>query len=356
MRTRLVRSTLRGLSLVQVRHVKPVAYDRARGGVAQVYRELERDFGVLAPPIALHSPSPDVLAAGWLMLRETLLVRGAASRAIKEAVASAVSAGNECPFCVRMHSTMLGSLVHGKDATAIAEGRLDDIADPRIRAVAEWTARGSVRDTAGDNPSPVPAEQLPELIGVAVDLHYLNRMVNVFLGGVPLPPGAPEGSLKPVLKVLMWLLHSASRTDLAVGTSLALLPPAPLAEDLGWARGNPGISAAYARSAAAIEEAGRRSVPEGVRELVHSTLDHWDGRPPGLGRGWVDDAVGKLAPEERPAGRLALLTALASYQVDEGVIAGFRAVSPEDSALVDLTAWASLTAARRIGGWLRNAD
>lgn len=50
----LVRAVLRG-SLRQVRYVDVIAPRRARGLVAQVYRRTERDFGVLAPPVALHS-------------------------------------------------------------------------------------------------------------------------------------------------------------------------------------------------------------------------------------------------------------------------------------------------------------
>ncbi|MFF1875439.1 carboxymuconolactone decarboxylase family protein [Kitasatospora herbaricolor] len=346
MRRKFVQSRLRGLSLMQVRHVKPVGFDRARGGVAQVYRELERDFGVLAPPIALHSPATGPLAASWLMLRETMLVEGAAPRPAKEAVACAVSVANECPFCERMHTAVLHSLTPGRAADCGA-GRFDE--------VTEWARLGAARDTAAANPRPFPAGQLPELLGTVVIMQYLNRMVNVFLGGVPLPPGAPESSLRPVLRVLTWLIRSSARSAPAPGVSLDLLAPAPLPADLAWAEGNPVIASAFARAAAAVEEAGREDVPKAVQELLHDTLARWDGRPPGLGRGWADRAVAALVPQERPAARLVLLTALASYTVDETVIADFRraAGEPGDRALVGLTAWASLTAARQVGAWMQ---
>ncbi|KQV13835.1 hypothetical protein ASC99_32515 [Kitasatospora sp. Root107] len=324
----------------------------ARDGVARVYRELERDFGVLAPPIALHSPAAGPLAASWLMLRETLLVAGLAERTTKEAVASAVSAVNECPFCVRMHTAMLHSLAPGRDGEAIRDGRLEEVADPAVRAVAGWVRDGAVRDTAADSRFPFAAEQLPELLGSVVIMHYLNRMVNVFLGTVPLPPGAPESSLRPVLRVLTWLLRSAARTEPKAGGSLGLLPAATLPEDLAWAAGNPQIAGAFARAAAAVEVAGRAALSDGVRALVQDTLDHWDGRPPGLGRGWADAAVETRPAEERPAARLALLTALAAYTVDETVIDAARAAGADDEALVGITAWASLAAARQVGSWM----
>ncbi len=48
----------------------------------------------------------------------------------------------------------------------------------------------------------------------------------------------------------------------------------------------------------------------------------------------------------------ALLTALASYQIDEQVIEAFRAYYATDAQLVGAVAWASGAAARRISSWL----
>ena len=69
--------------------------------------------------------------------------------------------------------------------------------------------------------------------------------------------------------------------------------------------------------------------------------------------GMVQDlGVARLAEVKRPAARLALLTALASYQIDKDTIAAFRAQQPGDDKLIAATAWASFTAARRVGTWL----
>ena len=48
----VLRSALRR-TLRQVRHLSPVRPRHADGLVGQVYRQVERDFGMLAPPIAL---------------------------------------------------------------------------------------------------------------------------------------------------------------------------------------------------------------------------------------------------------------------------------------------------------------
>jgi len=76
----------------------------------------------------------------------------------------------------------------------------------------------------------------------------------------------------------------------------------------------------------------------------------------GLSRSWVDDAVAELPAGERAVAKLALLTALASYQVDADVVASARRECADDAALIDLTAWASFTAARRAAPRYLNAS
>ncbi|WP_367138214.1 carboxymuconolactone decarboxylase family protein [Saccharothrix sp. HUAS TT1] len=339
-----VQAGLRGLSTSQVRQVRPVRYGKGDPVVARVYRELERDFGVLAPPIALHASSPDVLAASWLMLRETLLVPGSVPRAQKEAVSTAVSETNNCPFCISMHSSMLIDLVGYRGGT---------IPEPAARAAGEWATANASPDTGAAHPVPFPVGQAPEMVGTAVILQYLNRMVNIFLGELPLPPGAPAASMTVVRRVLVWLIKSAERRGPLPGTSFDLLPDAPLPEDMRWAEGHPAIAGAYARGAATIEGAGRRTVPAEVRQLVLEHLERWDGRPPGISRGWVEESIAVLPEGQRDAGRLALLTALASYQIDQPVLDRYRAGQPDDRSLIDLTSWSSLAAARRVGSWMR---
>ena len=75
-----------------------------------------------------------------------------------------------------------------------------------------------------------------------------------------------------------------------------------------------------------------------------------------MSRHWAEEVIANLDDVHKPAARLALLTALASYQVDEGVINAFRAYQPGDDELINATAWASFTATRRIGSWLYVAE
>lgn len=313
-----------------VRHVDPVRPRAAQGLVADVYRQVERDFGMLAPPISLHSPSPPVLAAAWLVLRETLLAGGQASRAAKEAVATAVSEANDCPYCVEVHSATQDRV--GRDA---APAWLD-----------------------GSAPVPTPVS---EYVGVAVTFEYLNRMAHVFLPPSPFPPQAPTAARRQGRKVL-GRIAAPRGAPATPGAALSLLPEAPLPDDLSWADGV--VATALARATAAFDAAGSRSVDPTVRELVarrvglnvaFSTSYALNATfsppsPPGLSRAWVEDAVAGLSPEQRPAGRLALLVAVAPYQVtDADVAAVVAAVGGDQRALVELTAWAAWTAARHAG-------
>lgn len=339
---KLARLALRR-TLSQVRYVTPVHPRAAEGLVASVYRQIEADFGMLAPPAALHSPSPRALAASWLMLREAL-VAGAVDRPAKEAVAAAVSLTNTCPYCVTVHSATLGGLSAGPDAEAIAAGDLSSVHDDRLRGIALWASAGATRAGAAGQDWPFPPAQAAELIGVAVTFQYLNRMVNVFLGDSPLPDGAPSTARR----VLGWMMGRDAAAAATPGESLDFLPPA--GGEPAWAGSNPVVGAAFTRAAAAFEAS--TAVTEPIRELLAVELSEWDGQAPGLGRSWVDEAVSVLPPGEQPAGRLALLTAKASYQIDDDVVAAFRAAQPEDAALVDLTAYASMAAASRVGDWM----
>ncbi|WP_216651483.1 carboxymuconolactone decarboxylase family protein [Actinomadura litoris] len=304
-------------ALARVEHVSPVAPGAATGLVAAVYGQVERDFGMLAPPVALHSPLPDVLAASWTILRESLVVPGLAGRAAKEAVAAEVSRRNTCPYCVAVHAA----------------------AAPAATPLTGWVQRG------GAGESPFPDEHAPEYIGVLVTFEYLNRMVNLFLDDSPLPPSVPGAARDPMMRLLGRMTRRRIRSP---GVSAALLPAAPLPGDLAWAARTPHVAEAFARAAAAFARAGA-AVPPPVRDLVRAQVAAWDGSPKGLSKGWAEEAAGALHPVDRPAGRLALLTAFASHQVGARDVAAFRAVRPDDGTLVGLAAWASFTAARAAG-------
>jgi AhpD family alkylhydroperoxidase len=397
----VARRALRG-TLNQVRYVRPVRPGQATGLVRTVYGQLEADFGLLAPPIALHSPAPAALAASWALLRETLVAQGAAGRAAKEAVAAAVSVANQCPYCAEVHGVALLGLDHGPAAEAVAARRPDDITDPSVRAAAQWAANSGNRTTAarsGPPGTPRPAADQPgpgrsgapgqprttadqpgpgrsgepgeprvaadppgagpagergdprvaaELLGVATTFQYLNRMVSVFLPPSPLPPALPGPARRTAQRVLAGIVRGPATAAARPGTATGLLRPGVLPADLGWAADAPPVAAAFGAVAAAVREELAPVVPETVQELVRDWLAGWDGTPPALSRAWAEPELAGLAAGLRPLGRLALLTAAAPYQVDAELVGACGLTGDE---LVRLTSWSAFTAARTIAAW-----
>jgi hypothetical protein len=154
---------------------------------------------------------------------------------------------------------------------------------------------------------------------------------------------------------VMGMLASAMTSASPVpGASVEALPDAQLPEEFSWASGDSRIAATLAGAAAAVEDAAAQVVTMPVRELIAERLRTWDGLPLGPSRAWADEAVAVLDETDRPAGRLAILTAFAPYQVAKADVEAFRSAAKSgDEAVVTLTSWASLAAARTVGSWLR---
>jgi AhpD family alkylhydroperoxidase len=335
----------------QVKYVTPVPARAAGGLVAEVYTQVADEMRLVIPPALLHSPAPRVLAAYWMLMREPLVAKGVADRAAKETVAAAVSVANICPYCVDMHSVGMYELATERDAEAVAADRVSDVDDPRIRSLAAWGRNAHLADSDAVRNPPFPAEQRAELVGVVVAFHYLNRMVNVFLSNFLLPPRLSPDARRRLKRGVGHMLSTSLREARRPGRSLHLLPDAPAPKSAGWAAGNACLAAAMGRAYAEFEAAGARSVPPNVVELVRGRLGAWRGEETGLSREWCERLIGDLDTGDRPAGRLALLTALASYQVDDEVVREFQRSRPGDVALVETAAWASFAAARQVGSW-----
>lgn len=348
----------RGVAQARILHVRPVPMREAQGIVAKVYQQMERDFQ-LVPPVTVHSPVPELLAAVWAVTRESL-VAGSVSKARREAIAAAVSKSNECPFCVDVHTTMLSGASQQEVIHGILSGALDTIDDLKTRSIVEWTLATRSPDASILRTPPFTSDEAPEIIGTAVLFHYINRIVNVFMyDGSPLrlPPGL--GWLKNAFRRLAGGLIASRimRLDVRPGESLSLLPasstPAKLPHAFAWAKPKPAVAEAFARFAAACEEVGTTVLPDAVLRCVREKLNGWGGEDPGMNRRWVEDAVAGLARHEQTAGRFTLLTALASYQVDEEAVQEFRRDFPSDRQLIGATAWASYAAASRLATWLQ---
>ena len=227
-----------------IKYVSAVKPSSARGLVAGIYAQVDRDFGRVVEPFQLHSPLPELLAGVWMACRETELV-GVVPRTLKEVVAASVSQLNQCSYCVDAHTIMLSASGEGKIANAISKARYKEIKDEKTFSIIQWAlATASPRSELLRWP-PFSKQEAPEFIGTAVFYHYINRMANALLGESPLP--LSQGWLKsPMKSIASQTFSNAINRPKTLGDSLEFLPKTDLPNDLQWAKPSVNIACAYA--------------------------------------------------------------------------------------------------------------
>jgi AhpD family alkylhydroperoxidase len=315
--------------------------------VSGVHRQIRRDFGFVAPPFALHDPAPPLLAGFWMACRESTLV-GIVPRAHKEAVATAVSRLNACPYCVDAHLMMLHGTGAHDAAAALGAGR--GLQDREIARVVQWASASRSPSAAILSQPPFGEEAVPELVGTVVTFHYVNRMVSALLPETPLPFRSERW--KSPLRALMGRVFGfAIRRHKEPGAALSFLADAPLPSDLAWAERSDNVAGAFARWSAVVERAGRTVLCDEARAIITERVAAWKGEDPALGRGWVTEATVGLDARTRAEVAIGLVVALAPWQADAPLLDAYRATHPGVANLVGALAWSAFAAARRVGTW-----
>jgi len=331
---------------------------RTRHSVARkIFAQAAREFQV-APPITLHISDPDLMAGVWCATRESYVVN-AKDRARREAVAAAVSELNQCPYCVDVHSAMFAAT--GADPAELLQ---PESLAPEIAAVHRWASATLAPDSEDLRFSTISAADIPQIFGTALMYHYLNRVVGVFLmqSPVALPGMGSVIGRKVAQKAFAILGRRITQIDPQAG-QCAVQIEADLPAEFRWAGDGSAVAGGLAHFAQAAENAGKESVSEDVRAVVTAHLKNWNGEQVPLSREWLKNAIAPLQQSNRPAARLALLSARAPWQVDADLIRSFRNSASEkasensvpDRLLLQTVAWASFAAARRIASWFPTA-
>lgn len=335
------------LSLKTMRYVQSVPRKSAGGFVRNIYDMITEDF-FMNGSLTSRSRVPALLAAIWMVGRESILVDDQVERTHKEAMTAILSQINDCPYC----EDMLISLLHASKEHAVANEifahnrsqSVDNILRARlewVRAIASFGAK-EIPDT------PFNKRQLPEVIAALMAMSDINRFSHVVMATSPVT--APFGlqSVKfALLRMFGVELRITKIKPLVPGKALALLPPAPLPDDMAWARHNPRIAAAISRWAAAVEREAKSIISPQVQRVVWHSLKCWRGELMPMSRSWVDKEVIGLQENDRLIARLALVLAKAPYQVDEGLIEAVLQKNVDQVRFVRILAWASYAAARR---------
>lgn len=333
--------------MMKVQYITYVSPSKATGTVADVYRKANSEFGFAADPIVLHSHIPELLELFYDTGREVLLVSDKVPRLAKESMVATISTANQCPYCVDAHSIIVNSIDDKSATDAIESGNIDSIKDERLRALVYWASRN--RDPAADiiQQPPFSSEEAPEVIGTVIYFHYINRMVNVFVKDSQVPSGIMRGMFKQLGKKMMepFSTQYIPRGETIEGNGR-------LPAELHWTVGNPPIAQRFMKFNTFIQELGRQYLPDDVRALLQQKLQSWEGEQMPMDHAWIHNLTRHLKAEHIPPAKTVLLTALASYRVNEKVISGFRQFDPADEAVLSSASWAAWMASMRIATWL----
>ncbi|HEY9802368.1 MAG TPA: hypothetical protein V6D25_18550 [Leptolyngbyaceae cyanobacterium] len=332
-----------------MKYITPIKPNNKDDLLSKTYAQIWQE-ALPIPILAMHSVSPTLFASNWSLFRETFLVNNQANRHVKEAINLAVSKLNTCPYCVDAHSIMLSGLQQKKVAIAIVKNDLNAITDSKLKSIVEWAlASNQPNHPLLQNP-PFNSVEAPEIIGAALNFHYTNRLVNIFLGQefIPLPIG--KGIVRRIISYLM-IKKGLVGTSRNAGKSLVLLPQTTLSDNFSWAKPNPFISQALARHAFAIKEIIDKFVSQDIQNFVEQTISQWDGQDKGISRQWVETLTQTLDLPDKAIAKLALLTAFSSFQVDQIIIDEFKFYFPQDEQLLAVIAWASFYTASIIASW-----
>jgi len=292
--------------------------------------------------IAQRSAVPELLAATWALMRESLLA-GDVSRVDRELVASAVSRANRCPFCVDAHVMLLHALGEHELAEVIAQGEMPT--QPRHAEFVGW-AQASRSPGAALWNSPYS----PEVTGTLLAFHFLNRIISALLDPDLLP-----GGLQRFLVVRSAggrLSAKAARAPKTPGRSLSLVA-AGTVEPPAWAGDSP-VGVAYAMLKNAAGQGGAM-LSEEARETVTSTVIWESGRFPDEPGLWAADLIRDLSGKDRAGTRIALLAAFAPAAISPADVAVWGLSYPDNADLVRIVAFGAITATDHIAQALTQA-
>jgi AhpD family alkylhydroperoxidase len=313
-----------------IRHVTPVDPRHATGLVAEVYGQAKAELGAIGAPFQMLSPAPELLAATWALLRESLMVGGPEERVAKEVVATAIAVRNGCRFCTDAHTVLL----HALGESALAEGlRASD--PPR-----EWAPLAAWALEPGPE-GPFPAAAAPRFIGTALVFEFITRLVQVLARN---ESPHPATGTRLGRSVASRTLRAAVAADLEPGLSLRLLEDRPAwarglkVREPAWAAGSP-VGTAYG-TLRAFASAGPGLLGADAAEAVARTIGvREDAAGSGLPRLVEGD---DLEPGAALGARLAVAAAVSPSAVTESDVEDWRGGDHSDHCVVHLLAYGTM--------------
>ncbi len=81
----------------------------ATGIVGEIFADIQKTIGMVPHAFQAYANNPDLLRTNWEKLK-AIMFQGELSRKTKESMALAISAANDCQYCVAAHSMVLKML------------------------------------------------------------------------------------------------------------------------------------------------------------------------------------------------------------------------------------------------------
>ncbi|MFD0556006.1 hypothetical protein FB566_1227 [Stackebrandtia endophytica] len=317
-----------------VRHITPIAPDHATGLIAEVYEQVNREFSSIGPAVQMLTPSEQIAAAAWVLLREAQLATGEVPLTHKMMVALGVAQVNRFGYDEAAFLAML-RIIGRSDLAALIEAG-ETPADPALARPLSWA-----RSTGEPSPREL-AEHRAELIGTALFSHFIHRM-----GAAMLPAGLHPGTLRtddeppfegaPVFR---------TPKPAEPGLGLRLLADNPRRKPPTWASGP--IGTAYAALASAAAQ-GVHLLTESAGRVASEVIARHRGRRVWHGAPWESD-LASLTEVERRGAELAILAGLAPERITDALVRSWRATDEQfsDHCTVYLLSFGAMSAVERI--------
>ncbi|ASR35701.1 hypothetical protein BAY61_12585 [Prauserella marina] len=318
-----------------VRHVTPVRPELATGIVAEVYRQVDKEFSSIGPAVRIMSPMPEALAAGWAMIRESQLT-GSAPMRDKAIVALGVAQALDCDYDSVSWIAALELAGETRLAADLREGRPP--ADEYVGALLEW-ARASAR---GPVPArPFPSELTAEFVGTLLFTHLIDRLTHAMLPQ-GLLPGSLTGDEPPPFEDAPVFRDVLRKRAAGAGLELLDEPPEELLPE--WAGDTP-AGAAFAGLVAAATE-GAALLSERAEDLVATVIAKHEGWAPGVP---VSELLADLPFIDRATAELAVLAALAPARITDTRVAAWQEAGGHgDRDTVALLVYGAMAAVLRV--------
>jgi len=327
--------------LAKVHRIEYVSPNKADGQIKKIYDQANKELGLAADPLLLHSGSADFLELFYTLGREILLVKNNLARITKDFIATVVSKENKCPYCEDVHTISVNSI----DNNISFKPLFNDRANSRRE-------QKSIMDLLKEKfDIDLSAEGLEEAYSVILYFHYTNRMVNVFVDGTHLPDNF-------LGKIYEWLgkVFLRKYVNFKLQTGLYNTVNQIGYNSYDWIHKNQIIKNRLISMDEYLSDRIHEILSADLISLLQQMLSEWDGQPMPLSGKWLTDSLRKINEENKDIATLMLLVAFASYRVTDELINTLIKKGFNNSAILFITGWSALEAAKRKIDLLKNVN